>query len=317
MKKIALALWFLSALATTNAQQKKATTKSSDQTKTKTSAATDVINENNYGTVVRYTNEIVECLNKQQQEIKDREEYRETWSNYYVSNKSNSQNKVIYSPYIAYDLTRNKAQCTSSSAPSIMGATDVNFYNENYKALRETFGKMALIWNDLATYSKSNPPSKDYGKQKCEELNSLEDNYYQIRKKLSDRNKQVQQQLFPYSVAKSPYKTAYINMYNDLNAVKDFAGLYNNYDDMIKNKESLMNTLTSMESAISEHTLYASENKTPNYYKDYYEALNNYISRTKALLNSKNLNAKQKDDVTYSYTYALKAIVPAYNKAIN
>ncbi|MBP1224869.1 hypothetical protein [Flavobacterium sp. 1355] len=313
MKRILITAFFLSLFININAQKKKSPAKT---TATKTTVekvdTTKGINENNYGSVVQYINEIVSCLNKQQKELSDREEYYKTWSDYFLNNKSNSKNKVIYSPYISYDLTKNNARCTKADAPNIMETTDVSFYNENYNTLGDTFQKIALIWNDMASFSKPNVPTLDYGKKKCEELSTLLDTYYQTREKLSLRNKQLQKQLFPYSVAKSPYKVAYTNLYNDLDAIKDFISLCTSSNNL--NSDSIKNSLIELEGPVSEHLLYGNENQTPSNYKDFYETASKYIVlSTKAKLNGKGLQSKDIEQLVYNYNNYL---IPSYNNAM-
>ncbi|WP_029269369.1 hypothetical protein [Flavobacterium sp. KJJ] len=313
MKKIIITALFLSLFIAGNAQQKKLASKPA-KTKSNTEEVTvkRSINEKNYGVVIEYTNEIVSCLNKQNQEINDRDGYYQSWSNYFVNNQKNSKNKVIYSPYIAYDLNKNNARCVKSTAPNILELTDETFYNDNYDTLILTFQKIALIWNDMASFSKPNIPNADYGKKKCEELRDLLDVYYQTSEKLSLRNKQLQKQLFPYSVANSPYKIAYTNLYNDLDAIRDFITLCSNSHDL--NSESVKNALTQLEAPVSEHLLYSNDHKVPSNYKDFYEmASKNIVASTKAKLNGKGLQQSDVEQLLYNYNNYL---IPAYNTSM-
>jgi|GEM_PF-4503855 len=314
MKKIVITTIFLSQVISVNAQKKKVASKpAASKTNVEKVSAAKGINENNYGAVIKYTNEIVSCLNNQHKEINDRDEYYRRWSDYFLDNKANSKNRVIYSPYIAYDLTKNNARCTKSSAPNFMEETDSTFYNENYSLLVGTFQKMALVWNDMASFSKPNIPNTDYGKKKCEELRDLLTTYYETSEKLSIRNKELQKELFPFSVAKSPYKTAYIYLRNDMDAITDFVTICSNANNL--KADSIKNALAELDASVTEHLLYANEHETPSNYKSFYDMANNSIVlRIKAKLNGKGLEVKDIEQLINNYN---DGVVPAYNRAMN
>jgi len=314
MKKIIITALFLSLAININAQQKKKAVKPANaKTNVEKPAPAKGINEQNYGVVIEYVNNVVDCLNKQQKEISDRQEYYTLWSNYFVKNQIGAKKKVIYSPHISYDLTRNSARCVNNSTPSVMESADSNFYMENYNTLVETFSKMNLVWNDMGSFSKPNIPSQDYGKKKCEELEDLLNKYYEAREKLSARNKELQKQLFPYSVAKSPYKVAYTNLYNDMDAIRDFINLCTSSDNL--NSDPVKNALTQLEGPITEHYLYANDNKTPVKYTDFYENASKYIvGSLKAKINGKGIQVKDIEQVLYNYNNYL---IPIYNGAMN
>lgn len=314
MKRTIIALCFLSLFVSVNAQQKKKATKpSAAKANTERTTVLKGINEQNYGVVIEYTNNIVSCLNKQQKEIADRQEYYTTWYNYFVKNQSGSKNKVIYSIYISYDLTKNNARCIKGNAPDIMEAGDIVFYDENYKTLAETFQKIALIWNDMGSFSKPNIPTLEIGKKYCLELESLFDTYNKTREKLSARNKQLQKQLFPYSVAKSPYKVAYTNLYNDMDAIKEFISLCSASDNL--NSTAIKNSLAELEGPITQHLLYANDNQTPSNYREFYEMASKYVvASSKAKVNGKGLQAKDIEQLWSNYnTY----LIPIYNGSMN
>lgn len=344
LKKIVITALILGTAGFANGQQKKVTPKATgQQPATKTTTSAQGINQQNYGTVVEYLNGIVHCMNEQQEVIENKDDYYRSWSDYFVYDKPGSKNRVVYSPFAKIDMQRSSAftSCDNATAPTIMG-TEANFYNENYKSLRETFTKIAMQWNEMSHYGNATPPDKETGKRITSELIAQMDKYHEIRKNIGIHNNQLQNQLFPYSVANSPYKDAYINVHSDLNAIENFAGQYTNVDDMIQNKDVLSANLTGIENAAKEHVIFATTNNVPHAYQDFYEAVNKYIFNTRKLLNSKSTSntaaaatdvvnklvlgkktqnkqdaTKSKNDAIDNYNLSYKFLFTVYNQVMS
>jgi hypothetical protein len=260
-------------------------------------------------------------MNSQNEETSRKAEAADKMKSFYVDGDSIGRRLLIQD--FSFDLVSSNAttNCTDAQPPAFMGAADVTFFNENYKALREAFVNLALMWKDLSTRGTRGEGikmSSAEGVKKYQELEALMNRYEEVRSTLSNRTKVIQNQLFPYSVAKSPYKEYYIYLHDDLNKVKDFAATIPSYEYMMENKDLITAGLDQLEKEITPHLLKVADvrkidkdDALRNGYGSFYQTITSYIGAAKELMN--NSNDRITDIYLSNYKNELSDLTKRYN----
>jgi len=311
---------------TAQAQTKKAPAKATPK-KTTAAPGAASINATNYGKVIDYLNGTIDCMNAQQTAIADREHILSQMYDIYVTRDSKDKlgNKIThFSPFrLRYDYAGERAgeKCVAATPPAIMGATDVAFYTANYKAVNDAYITVAKKWNEIASAVDKNSISNytlDEGKIKCEELIAALEQYSSARSTVSKRTRVLQNDLFAYSVAKSPLKKQYVNMRGDLTAIQEFAATLGGYEDMKKNKASIATALDEIENASIKHNAeMPPESSGFGFnYNAYYSDINRFVSQVKTILNGTIRDRdvrKEMEEMEHRY----KSIIQQYNSVMS
>lgn len=278
------------------------------------------ITATNYGPVVDYTNAIIDCMNAQGEELGDRSQFYYGLQDKYMDGVKDAN---VYVNRIGFDMAGSPIpeKCVEKTPPAVMGAKDVAFFNTQYAALQENFVKCMMIYNDIVTHvdrSSYVNYALPEGKAKVQELLAAYEKYYANKNALSKRIDELQELTFGFSVAKSPHKIQYTNMYKDLKEVDKIAEMIGSYDDIKNKKTEIITALSALEPKLIEHVLQGpkSGERLNSYYHQYYDHVFSYLKITWELANGQfgdyYLERKLKD-----YSYHLGNITESYNSAID
>lgn len=177
------------------------------------------------------------------------------------------------------------------------------------------------MWSDLYTYKNEQGVmtlTATDGKEKYEQLNELNNNYHRIRKKLNTRNKEIQASLFHYSIAGSPYQEFYTDIYKDLNVLHNFSELINGYEDMLKNKATIVAAISKVEKEVMSHMMHKPGKLSGFFdqYTSFYTAVSAYIHAARELLVGADLSSAEINQRILRYRDCLSGLTEKYNQVI-